>query len=85
MDYEVAIVGAGAAGIAAAKRLADAGRSVIILEASNRVGGRAWTIELAGMPLDMGCGWLHSAERNPLVAIGREAGLIARRTRPAAG
>lgn len=74
MDYEVAIVGAGAAGIAAAKSLADAGRSVIILEASNRVGGRAWTIELAGMPLDMGCGWLHSAERNPLVAIGREAG-----------
>ncbi|ASR10317.1 amine oxidase (plasmid) [Rhizobium leguminosarum bv. viciae] len=74
MDYEVAIVGAGAAGIAAAKSLADAGRSVIILEASNRVGGRAWTIELAGMPLDMGCGWLHSAERNPLVAIGRTAG-----------
>ncbi|MBY5834915.1 FAD-dependent oxidoreductase (plasmid) [Rhizobium leguminosarum] len=74
MDYEVAIVGAGAAGIAAAKELADAGRSVIILEASNRVGGRAWTIELAGMPLDMGCGWLHSAERNPLVAIGRGAG-----------
>ncbi|MGO8433602.1 amine oxidase, partial [Rhizobium johnstonii] len=33
-----------------------------------------WTIELAGMPLDMGCGWLHSAERNPLVAIGRGAG-----------
>ncbi|MBY3333303.1 MULTISPECIES: flavin monoamine oxidase family protein [Rhizobium] len=74
MDYEVAIVGAGAAGIAAAKGLADAGRSVIILEASNRVGGRAWTIELAGMPLDMGCGWLHSAGRNPLVAIGRAAG-----------
>ncbi|MCW0018625.1 NAD(P)/FAD-dependent oxidoreductase [Rhizobium sp. BT-226] len=74
MDYEVAIVGAGAAGIAAAKRLADAGRSVIILEAGTRVGGRAWTIELAGMPLDMGCGWLHSAERNPLVAIGRAAG-----------
>jgi monoamine oxidase len=74
MDYEVAIVGAGAAGIAAARRLADAGRSVIILEASDRVGGRAWTIELAGMPLDMGCGWLHSADRNPLVAIGRAAG-----------
>ncbi|MBY3216664.1 FAD-dependent oxidoreductase [Rhizobium laguerreae] len=74
MDYEVAIVGAGAAGIAAAKSLADAGRSVIILEAGTRVGGRAWTIEMAGMPLDMGCGWLHSAGRNPLVAIGRAAG-----------
>jgi monoamine oxidase len=74
MDYDVAVIGAGAAGIAAARKLAEAGRSVVILEASNRVGGRAWTIELSGMPLDMGCGWLHSAERNPLVVIGRKAG-----------
>ncbi|MBB3659163.1 monoamine oxidase [Rhizobium sp. BK650] len=79
MDYDVAVIGAGAAGIAAARKLADAGRSVIILEASNRVGGRAWTIDLSGMPLDMGCGWLHSAERNPLVAIGREAGFTIER------
>lgn len=79
MDYEVAIVGAGAAGIAAARRLAAIGRSVIILEASQRVGGRAWTIELAGMPLDMGCGWLHSAERNPLVDVGTAAGLTIER------
>ncbi len=79
MDYDVAVIGAGAAGIAAARRLTDAGRSVVILEASNRVGGRAWTVELSGMPLDMGCGWLHSAERNPLVAIGREAGFTIER------
>jgi len=79
MDYDVAVIGAGAAGIAAARKLADAGRSVVILEASNRVGGRAWTIELSGMPLDIGCGWLHSAERNPLVAIGREAGFTIER------
>ena len=83
MDYEVAVVGAGAAGIAAAKKLVDAGRSVVILEASNRVGGRAWTIELAGMPLDLGCGWLHSAERNPLVAIGRASGFTIERGRTA--
>ncbi|WP_457301760.1 flavin monoamine oxidase family protein [Phyllobacterium sp. P5_D12] len=74
MDYDVAIVGAGAAGIATARRLAAARRSVILIEASDRPGGRAWTLELAGMPLDMGCGWLHSAERNPLVAVGRATG-----------
>lgn len=79
IDYDVAVIGAGAAGIAAARRLTAAGRSVVILEASDRVGGRAWTIELAGMPLDMGCGWLHSAERNPLVAIGHETGFTIER------
>ncbi len=75
MDYDVAIVGAGAAGIAAARTLSSAGSSVILLEASDRIGGRAWTIEISGMPLDMGCGWLHSAERNPLVEMARAAGL----------
>ncbi|WP_242146422.1 flavin monoamine oxidase family protein [Sphingomonas sp. BAUL-RG-20F-R05-02] len=74
MEYDVAIVGAGAAGIAAARTLVAQHRSVILLEASSRLGGRGCTIGLAGMPIDFGCGWLHSADRNPLVGIGEQAG-----------
>jgi monoamine oxidase len=73
-EYDVAIVGAGAAGVAAARHLVCAGRSVILIEASDRVGGRACTTGVAGMALDLGCGWLHSADRNPMVAQAEAAG-----------
>ena len=78
--FDVAIVGAGAAGIAASRRLAEQGRSVIVLEASGRVGGRAWTQTIDGMPLDMGCGWLHSADRNPLTRLAEASGFTVDRT-----
>ncbi len=60
---DVAIVGGGAAGIAAARRLAAAGRSELLVEALPRLGGRAHTASIQGMQLDLGCGWFHSAER----------------------
>ena len=66
-DIDVVIVGGGAAGIGAARRLAKSGRSALLLEASSRLGGRGWTHEVSGLPLDLGCGWLHSADHNPLV------------------
>jgi monoamine oxidase len=73
-EVEVAVVGAGAAGIGAARRLRDAGVEALMIEARDRLGGRAWTVEAAGYPLDLGCGWLHSGDRNPWTAIAREQG-----------
>lgn len=84
-NYDVVVVGAGAAGIAAARRLRQAGRSTIVVEASDRVGGRAWTHAVDGMTLDLGCGWLHSAERNPLVAVAEAHGFPVDRTPSAWG
>ena len=71
---DVAVVGAGAAGIAAARRLMSHGRSVLLIEALPRLGGRARTATLDDMPLDLGCGWLHSAERNPLATLAQAEG-----------
>jgi len=73
-DLDVAIVGGGAAGISAARRLIERGRSVLVLEALPRLGGRAHTVDLLGFPFDLGCGWLHSAERNPLAALAEAQG-----------
>ena len=82
MPYDVIIVGAGAAGIAAARRLQDAGKQVVVLEARSRIGGRAWTLAAGGYPLDLGCGWLHSADRNPWSRIARDLGLPIDKTQP---
>ena len=82
-DTEVAIIGGGAAGIAAGRRLHDEGIACLIVEARSRLGGRAWTVaDTAGLPLDLGCGWLHSADRNPWVAIAEAQGLTIDRTAP---
>jgi len=84
-DLEVVVVGAGAAGIGAAMRLAAARVSFTVLEARNRVGGRAYTSADAPFPLDLGCGWLHSADRNPWTQIAAEAGFTIDKTVPGWG
>jgi monoamine oxidase len=72
-DVETVIIGGGAAGIAAGRRLNDAGVKCLIVEARPRLGGRAWTVtDPSGFPIDLGCGWLHSADRNPWVAVAEE-------------
>jgi len=81
-EFEAIIVGGGAAGVAAARRLHDAGVSCLLVEARDRLGGRAWTARHEGFPLDLGCGWLHSADRNPWVTIAQRQGHTIDRTPP---
>jgi monoamine oxidase len=69
-SIDVAIIGAGAAGLGAAHALEGSGLSTIVLEARDRVGGRGHTIMASPeITFDLGCGWLHSADKNSFVAI----------------
>lgn len=74
--HDLVIVGAGAAGLAAARTAIDRGLDTVLLEASHRIGGRAYTEEIQpGVPFDLGCHWLHSASRNPFVGIAERLGV----------
>jgi monoamine oxidase len=80
MTVDLAIVGAGAAGLAAAVTARELGLDVVVLEASHRIGGRGYTEELApGIAFDLGCHWLHSASLNPFVAIADRFGFTYRK------
>ena len=81
-EVEVLIVGGGAAGIAAARRLRDAKVDALLIEARDRLGGRAWTVEAGGFPVDLGCGWLHSGDRNPWTVIAEGQGRAIDKTPP---
>ena len=84
-DLEFVVVGAGAAGLGAAMRLAATRVCFAVLEARGRAGGRAHTVPDEEFPLDLGCGWLHSADRNPWTQIAAEAGFTIDRTLPTWG
>nr|WP_231985657.1 FAD-dependent oxidoreductase [Mycobacterium sp. E3247] len=69
----VLIVGAGMAGLSAARSLADAGWPVRVIEARDRIGGRVHTDRDWGTPLEMGASWIHGTTDNPLVPLARQA------------
>lgn len=66
---DVIIVGAGMAGLTAAKEFQKAGKSFLVLEAQDRIGGRALVAEGFLIPVDLGACWLHAVDENPLVPI----------------
>lgn len=75
-DAEIVVIGAGAAGIAAARRIAGAGRKVLVLEAGDRIGGRCFTDTASfGVAVDRGGRWIYNADSQPLARLARGAGL----------
>jgi monoamine oxidase len=75
-EADIVVIGAGAAGIAAARRIVATGRKVILIEADSRIGGRCLTdMTSYEIPFDRGARWLHNPDSNPLLKLGRAAGL----------
>src|SRR5262249_21062832 len=75
-EVDAVIIGAGAAGIAAARRFSTVGRKFVLLEAADHIGGGCVTdTKLFGVPFDRGAHWMYAPEFNPLVKFAPKAGL----------
>ncbi|MEO1367360.1 MAG: FAD-dependent oxidoreductase [Acidobacteriota bacterium] len=71
----VLVIGAGIAGLAAARALADAGHDVVVLESKDRIGGRIHTSpHWTDAPVDLGASWIHGTTGNPIAALARQIG-----------
>ncbi len=71
---KIAVVGAGIAGLGAARELADRGFEVIVLEVRRRLGGRIWTDRSLGLPIDLGAQWIEESRGNPIKRLARRFG-----------
>jgi len=71
----VIVVGAGMAGLAAASALRNAGVDVVVIEGRDRIGGRTFTRDVGGVPIDVGGAWIHTADGNPMSALADAAGI----------
>ncbi len=74
-EADIVVIGAGAAGIAAARRIMAANRKVIVVEAASRIGGRCQTDSTTfDVPFDRGARWMHNPETNPMIKLARIGG-----------
>jgi len=75
-EADIVVIGAGAAGIAAARRIQAANRRVIVVEAAGQIGGRCLTDTATfDVPFDRGARWLHNPDTNPMIRLARSTGL----------
>ncbi|MGL4405566.1 MAG: FAD-dependent oxidoreductase [Notoacmeibacter sp.] len=73
-NFDVIVIGAGMAGLSAARKLSEAGKSVVVLEARDRIGGRIHTDRSLGFAAELGANWIHGRDGNPLVELAAAAG-----------
>jgi hypothetical protein len=84
--FDTILIGAGWTSAAAARELTAKGHSVLVLEARDRVGGRARTWSKDGVKIDVGCSWIHGyKEGNPTRVIAKDLGVTAHLPKPADG
>ncbi|QIP06815.1 flavin monoamine oxidase family protein [Bradyrhizobium symbiodeficiens] len=75
-EADIVVIGAGAAGIAAARRITATGRKVVVVEAASQIGGRCITDSTTfEMPFDRGARWMHNPDTNPMIRLARSVGL----------
>src|SRR5207342_2264087 len=75
-EADIVVIGAGAAGIAAARRIMAANRKVIVVEAASQIGGRCVTDSASfEVPFDRGARWMHNPDTNAIIKLARAAGL----------
>lgn len=73
--HDAIVVGAGVAGLTAARLLSREGRRVVVLEARDRVGGRVWTDRRDGRATDLGASWIHGTTASPVAAAAEAFGM----------
>lgn len=74
-DEDILVIGAGIAGLAAARQLTSLGYRVTVIEGRDRIGGRVWTDNSFGVPIDLGASWIEGTRRNPITELRDEFGI----------